>query len=208
MLTHASLRHASARALLLLATLSRSAHADDPVAPSSPQKEPPSVPSGRRLSSRQVDELLAGTALFGSGYLLGAFVVVVPPLLTFDGTYPVRNAAEKRLALVPLAGPMWWWATANKRVQRNARDEPPCRGAQLLASCTDFKGEASSHVGLALPYAILATSFQTFGTALMIHSILRTDTGTPQAPGGPSPAPKPRVFVSPTLGGISMRGTF
>jgi len=80
----------------------------------------PDTPPKRRHDDGRTERERGLTALV-AGYLMGSLIVVGPALFTKDGREPVQNTGEKRLALIPVAGPMVWWFNARARLDAGGR---------------------------------------------------------------------------------------
>jgi hypothetical protein len=168
--------------------------------PSQPPEQEPQIiyvkaspaPPARRDAGERV-ERETGLTFLAAGYVMGALIVLGPPLFTKNGRDPVRNGAEKRLGLVPLVGPMLWWLRARARL-----DARGCSGCYV-----DL--DSGFHDVLALPYAVDATGAQAIGAGLLTYGIFRSHAA---AAASRAAAPVAEVSVAPTPGGLSLQGTF
>jgi hypothetical protein len=191
MTTHRSARLALALALTL--TSARSL-AQPPLPPPMPPSQPPATldtPPKRRHDDGRTDREIGLTALV-AGYLMGSLIVLGPPLFTKNGRAPVQNAAEKRLGLIPVAGPMMWWFRARFRL-----DASGCSGCFV-----DL--DSGFHNILALPYAIVATGAQAIGVGMLTYGILESNNAVASS----TAPPVAKLYVAPTPGGLSLQGTF
>ncbi len=107
--------HGNARLALTLALTSASAQAQAPLPPPS-QRQPQIIAERRHDDGRS--ERDNGLAALVARYLMGSLIVIGPALDTKNGREPLRHAGEKRLALIPVAGPMVRWFTARARLVR------------------------------------------------------------------------------------------
>ena len=156
---------------------------------------PPAVPPKRPHGDGRTEREVGLTALL-AGYLMGSLIVIGPPLFTKNGREPVQNPGEKRLGLIPVAGPMLWWFRAR---------------ARLDARSWSFDG--SFHYIPGLPYAAVATGAQAIGAGLLIYGIVTSNAVRSTVIGGEEVAssaapPVAKLYVAPTLGGLSLQGAF
>src|SRR4051812_19944051 len=130
-----------------------------------PEPAPPPVveaPPGRKRRYRDGgSEIGVGLGVFMGGYLMGSLIVIAPALFTNKGQDPVHNTGEKRLALIPVAGPMVWWFAARARLDGRSHD--------------DLGVDSAFHNILGLPYAVVATAAQGIGVGLMIYAGVRAN---------------------------------
>jgi hypothetical protein len=186
---------------LSFATALLLAHAQSPLPPPQPPEQEPQIiyeaappaaavaPPERRHDDGRRERELGLTAL-AAGYLMGSFIVIGPALSLKNE--PVQNAGEKRLALIPVAGPMMWWVRARERLD--------ARGCSACIVNLD----SGFHNILGLPYAFLATGAQAVGVGLLIYGALESN----EAAASSAAPPVAKVYVAPTPGGLSLQGTF
>jgi len=194
-----------AASILAFATV---AHADGPPivemdpAPSAspPASAPAPAPSSPAAGTASTPSLPAagpplmlpiGAVVFGAGYLMGALIVIVPAIDAQSEHPPkVTHPDEKRLGLVPIAGPLLWWSAADKRL---GRSEVPLVGI-----------DHAFHRLFGLPYALLASGTQVVGLGMALYGLVRWHLETPAT----RTAWSRRVTISPTAGGLRVDGTF